>query len=124
MDPSQLLPLPARAYASAVIRLPAELGVEAASALHRQLSAHLEDAEPVTLDAREVAHIHTAALQLFCLFCRDRRDGGRATHWQAPSNAMRAAAALLGATTLMNLAQETKLDAGGDSARNSTRGTH
>jgi len=91
---------------SAVIHLPAELGIESADALHRELVSHVEDSAPVVLHASEVARIHTAALQLFCLFCRDRRDGGLQTHWQAPSAALRSAAALLGVSTLMNLAQE------------------
>lgn len=106
MDRSQSQALPASAYASAVIRLPAELGIEAATELHRELVAHVEDPAPVVLEAEEVARIHTAALQLFCLFCRDRRDQGRVTDWRAPSNALRAAAALLGVTTLLNMSQE------------------
>lgn len=89
-----------------VIRLPAELGIDSASDLHRELVSHVEDAAPVVLDASDVARIHTAALQLFCLFCRDRRSGGRETHWQSPSIALKSAAALLGVSTLMNLAQE------------------
>jgi anti-anti-sigma regulatory factor len=106
MDLSNPVSLPPSAYASAVIRLPAELGIEAASDLHRELVAHVDDPTPVVLDAEEVARIHTAALQLFCLFCRDRREQGRRTDWRAPSNAMRAAAALLGVTTLLNMSQE------------------
>lgn len=90
----------------AVIHLPAELGIESAAELHRELVSHVEDAAPVVLNASDVARIHSAALQLFCLFCRDRRDGGLQTHWQAPSAALRSAAALLGVSTLMNLAQE------------------
>lgn len=106
MDRSDPVSLPPTAYASAVIRLPAELGIEAASELHRELVAHVDDPAPVVLEAEEVARIHTAALQLFCLFCRDRRDAGRRTDWRAPSNAMRAAAALLGVTTLLNMSQD------------------
>lgn len=90
----------------AVIRLPAELGIESASDLHRELAARVDDAEPVVLDGSEVARVHTASLQLVCLFCRDRRNGGRETHWKAPSTALKSAAALLGVTTLMNLAKE------------------
>lgn len=92
--------------APAVIRLPAELGIESASDLHRELLALVEDPSPVVIEASEVARVHTAALQLFCLFCRDRRDGGRLTHWQAPSAALRGAASLLGVSSLMNLQPE------------------
>lgn len=92
----------------ALIHLPAELGIEAAADLHRQLIGHVDDASPVVLDGAAVARIHTAALQLFCLFCRDRRSAGHETHWRAPSAALRSAAALLGVTTLMSLARETR----------------
>ena len=91
------------APAAAAIRLPAELGIEAAGELYRELLAHVEDAAPVVLDGGEVTRVHGAALQLFCLFCRERRDGGRITHWQAPSVALRSAAELLGLADLMNL---------------------
>jgi anti-anti-sigma regulatory factor len=106
MDRSDPISLPPSAVTTAVIPLPAELGIEAASELHRELIAHVDDPAPVVLDAAEVARIHTAALQLFCLFCRDRRAQGYRTDWRAPSNAMRAAAALLGVTTLLNMSQE------------------
>lgn len=108
MNEPQALSLPVSAYASAVIRLPAEIGIEAASELHRELIAHIEEPAPVVLEASEVAHIHSAALQLFCLFCSDRRERGWQTDWHAPSNALRSAAALLGVTTLLNLAREAR----------------
>jgi len=106
MNPSDPLSLPPSAYATAVIQLPADIGIEAASELHRELIACVDDPAPVILDAGEVARIHTAALQLFCLFCRDRRAQGRRTDWRSPSNAMRSAAALLGVTTLLNMSRE------------------
>ncbi|HKY90986.1 MAG TPA: STAS domain-containing protein [Nevskiaceae bacterium] len=90
----------------ATIKLPAELGIEGATDLHRELVAHVDDAVPVVLDAADVSRIHTAALQLFCLFCRDRQNGGRETHWRAPSIALKNAAVLLGVTQMLNLGQE------------------
>lgn len=92
--------------AAAVIHLPAELGIESAADLHRELVAHVDDVQPVVLEAAAVSRIHTAALQLFCLFCRDRRNSGHETRWQEPSSALRSAAALLGVTSLMDLAQD------------------
>jgi ABC-type transporter Mla MlaB component len=86
--------------------LPADLGIESASVLHQQLMEHVDDEAPVTLDAQDVARIHTAALQLFCMFCQDRRSAGRDTRWNHPSEALRSAAALLGVTTLLQLARE------------------
>lgn len=90
-----------------VARIPlgTELGIEEASALHRQLLGAVDEPRPVELQAREVRAVHTAALELFCLFCRDRRAAGRETRWDQPSEALRSAAALLGMTSLLALSQ-------------------
>lgn len=94
------------AAADASIALPADLDIEQAAALKALLAPHLDRPEPVTLDAREVSRIHTAAVQLFCMFCSDRRSAGRETRWSTPSPALRSAAALLGVTTLLQLSRE------------------
>ncbi len=88
------------------LRLEAELGIEQAASLRAQLAQRLEDAKTVVLDAGEVQRIHTAAMQLFCLFCGDRRSAGREVSWHRPSPALRSAAALLGVTTLLQIARE------------------
>ncbi|HAI59401.1 MAG TPA: anti-anti-sigma factor [Xanthomonadaceae bacterium] len=98
-------PAPAQ-DAESHIQLGAQLGIEDADGLHRQLVAAVDDPRPVVLEGRDVQNIHTAALELFCLFCRDRRAAGRETRWQEPSEALRSAAALLGITALMALAQQ------------------
>jgi ABC-type transporter Mla MlaB component len=87
------------------INLGSDLGIEQARGLHAQLVSHLNDEEKVVLDASEVERIHAAALQLFCLFCRDRRAAGREVEFQRPSETLRNAAALLGATTLLSMAR-------------------
>lgn len=87
------------------LTLPSAVGIEQAEAWRERLLAHVDDAGVVTLDARDVAQVHTAALQLFCMFCHDRRTAGRDTRWEQPSEALRSAAALLGVTTLLQLAQ-------------------
>lgn len=92
--------------AESVITLAAELGIEEAVRLHETLLMNFETPRPVQLDAGEVARIHTAALQLFCLFCRDRRAAGREVGWLRASAPLRSAAALLGMTTLLQLAQQ------------------
>ena len=92
--------------ASAPLHLPADLGIENAMELKGALLSRLDDEAPVVLDAADVARVHTAALQLFCMFCRDRRSAGRETRWQRPSAALRNAAALLSVTTLLQLARE------------------
>lgn len=87
------------------INVGSQLGIEDAATLHQQLCAAVDEPRPVVLEGRDVSDVHTAALELFCLFCRDRRSAGRETRWQEPSETLRAAAALLGITSLMALAQ-------------------
>jgi anti-anti-sigma regulatory factor len=91
---------------SLIVKLPAELGIEEAGSLRETLMKNLNDARSVTLDASEIKRIHAAALQLFCMFCKDRRAAGRDVSWREPSLALRGAATLLGATTLLSLGQE------------------
>lgn len=91
---------------SSLVKLPTELGVEQADSLRETLVKHMDDVKSVTLDAAEVQRIHTAALQLFCMFCKDRRAAGYETTWHQPSAALRSAAALLGATTLLRFGQD------------------
>jgi len=91
---------------SGSVRLGAELGVDQADSLKTQLMETVGRDGTVTLDASEVQRIHTAALQLLCMFCRDRRNAGREVSWKQPSTALRSAAALLGATTLLRLGME------------------
>ena len=94
------------AESSLVIKLPAELGIEEASGLRQTLMKDAGDTRSVILDASEIQRIHAAALQLFCMFCKDRRKAGRDVSWREPSAVLRGAAALLGATTLLSLGQE------------------
>ncbi len=94
------------AESSLVIKLPAELGIEEAGGLRQLLAKDVADSRTVTLDASEIQRIHAAALQLFCMFCKDRRKAGRDVSWREPSPALRSAAALLGATTLLSLGME------------------
>lgn len=92
------------------IQLGAELGIEEAGSLHRQLLSAVDEPRVVELDAHEVRSVHTAALELFCLFCRDRREAGHETRWSRPSEALRSAAALLGMTGLLALAREQRVE--------------
>jgi len=88
------------------IQLGSELGIEEAGNLHRQLLGAVDEPRVVELDAHDVRDVHTAALELFCLFCRDRRAAGHETRWLQPSETLRSAAALLGMTSLLALAHE------------------
>ena len=94
------------AATAADCRLPAELGIEQAAPLKAQLSGLLDRPSTVTLDAADIQRVHAAALQLFCLFCQDRRSAGRAVEFIRPSAALRSAAALLGASTLLQIARQ------------------
>jgi ABC-type transporter Mla MlaB component len=94
------------AAAPVTIDLPEELGIDQVSALHAQLIDVLDVPDPVQFDGEKVQRIHTAALQLFCCFCSDRGRQGRGFGWQRPSESLRRAAALLGMTTLLQMAGE------------------
>jgi ABC-type transporter Mla MlaB component len=94
-----------QAELSGPIKLGSDLGIEHIQTLHDELMKHIDDPADVELDVSDVERVHTAALQLFCLFCRDRRAAGRGVALQKPTEALRSAAALLGATTLLNLAK-------------------
>ena len=103
--PAARRPVSARAQRGKALVLGAELGIDDVAGLKRQLGQVLEQPARVVLDAAEVRRIHTAALQLFCLFCRDRRAEGREVEFARPSPAMLSAATLLGASTLLQLAR-------------------
>lgn len=90
---------------STTISLGADLGIEQAPALQAELAAVLQQREPVQIDGAEVRRVHAAAMQLFCLFCRDRREAGRAVEFLKPSESLRQAAALLGASTLLQISR-------------------
>jgi ABC-type transporter Mla MlaB component len=87
------------------LRLDAELGIEQAGELKEQLSRRLHDAAVVRLDASRVERVHSAALQLLCLFCRERRAAGRHVEFVAPSASLLSAATLLGLSPLLDLAR-------------------
>jgi ABC-type transporter Mla MlaB component len=96
-----------RAESPQPLLLAAELGIDQAASLRTQLLQRLDDTQAVVLDGGEVQRVHTAAMQLFCLFCGDRRRAGREVHWQRPSTALRSAAELLGVSTLLQITRET-----------------
>src|SRR5579859_4773416 len=92
------------AVGNARLRLPTQLGVDSVAALKISLQTLLARPDKVVLEADEVERVHTAALQLFCLFCRDRRAEGREVEFARPSVALRNAAELLGTSSLLQLA--------------------
>jgi ABC-type transporter Mla MlaB component len=90
---------------AADLRLPAQLAIDGAADLKLQLEPLLHKPGRVVLDAAEVERVHTAALQLFCLFCRDRSAAGREVEFARPSAALRSAAALLGTASLLHIVE-------------------
>ncbi|MDR3417695.1 MAG: STAS domain-containing protein [Nevskia sp.] len=96
---------PARVRRPKIVHLPAELGIDGVAALKAQLAKVVGEPRKVVMEASEVERVHTAALQLFCLFCRDRRAADREVEFARPSPALRSAAALLGASTLLQISR-------------------
>jgi anti-anti-sigma regulatory factor len=91
----------------ATLRLPADLGIESAEALHRELTAHVGRESPLMLDGHAVERLHAAGIQLLCALFRDRALAGRETGWTAASAALRTAAATLGAQAHLQLSCDT-----------------
>lgn len=96
---------PAAATVPAMLTIPADAGIDETGALRELLAARLDD-PAVTLDGSQVQRIHTSAMQLFLMFCRDRKTAGRETVWHDPSATLHAAARLLGLVPSLELARE------------------
>ena len=66
-------------------------------------SRHREQAGELTLDASQVARIHTAAVQVLCAFVQARREAGLGTGFHGCTATFRDAARLLGVTQALGL---------------------
>ncbi|SFF44058.1 ABC-type transporter Mla maintaining outer membrane lipid asymmetry, MlaB component, contains STAS domain [Fontimonas thermophila] len=86
--------------------LPADLGVEQAQAVYTDLRARVGETATVVIDGAAASRIHSAVLQLLCMFWRERDAAGLPTRWQAASPELRAAAALLGVDRMIQLSAE------------------
>jgi ABC-type transporter Mla MlaB component len=93
------------AEAPAMLIIPADAGIEETGALRELLAARVDDAT-VTLDGSQVQRIHTSAVQLLLLFCRDRAQAGLRTVWHEPSATLHGAARVLGLVPSLELARE------------------
>jgi len=89
----------------APIAIPAENGMDETMALRALLAPHVDEAR-VTLDGSQVQRVHTGAMQLFLMFCRERAAAGRETVWHDPSAPLHAAARVLGITQALHLPRE------------------
>ena len=83
--------------------LPADLGIEHATALHTSLSPLLATLEPVSLVARGVSRLHTASLQVLVAFVRERTAAGGPTTWCEPSSLLRESAIRAGLDSALGL---------------------
>lgn len=63
------------------------------------------DQGAVTLGAKDVAHVDTAGLQLVAAFIGHLLRAGRRLHWDQPSGRFAEAAANLGLTSTLHLAE-------------------
>ena len=95
----------ATATAPSMLTIPADAGIDETVSLRELLAARLDDAS-VTLDGSQVQRIHTSAMQLFLMFCVDRRNAGLKTVWHEPSAPLHAAARVLGLNQSLELARE------------------
>lgn len=87
-----------------VISLGADLGIEHAQSLHAMLKPHLSDDAPVRIDGSAVERVHAAALQLLCVFNRDRVAAGKSVEFVKSSETLRSAVAVIGAANQLSLA--------------------
>jgi ABC-type transporter Mla MlaB component len=78
------------------VRLPASASVRECAALKRQLLVLVESTDAVLIDVTDVENIDTAALQLLCVFGRERSAHDLSTIWQGDSPTFRTAATALG----------------------------
>jgi len=85
------------------ILLSADLGIETAADLQRQLMPSLHQAQPVLLDASQVQRLHTASLQVLCALFMSRQRSGLETRWAAVSDILRDAANHLGLAAALEL---------------------
>jgi len=85
------------------ILLSADLGIETAVDLHRQLMPSLDRAQPVLLDASQVQRLHTASLQIVCALFMSRQRAGLETRWTAVSDILRDAVNQLGLAGALEL---------------------
>lgn len=86
------------------VELGGDLGIESTTELKNRLAPPLvEQAGELTLDASQVARIHTAAVQVLCAFVQARREAGLGTGFHGCTATFRDAARLLGVTQALGL---------------------
>ncbi len=96
-------PKRARAPRARVLPLPASLDIAGADELKQVLSAALDSAKPIKLNATAVEHVDAAGMQLLLVFCNSARAQGLKTTWTGAPPRLKEAAALLGMAAALGL---------------------
>ncbi len=91
-----------------MLALNADCTLAEADMLKVALTALVDEAQTVTLDAAAVQRIDTAALQLLAAFVRDRRLGGLSVDWRGAEQTLEPAARLLGMSGMLGLCGESR----------------
>ncbi len=91
-----------------VIPCEGSLDIAVAHELYQTLQQAGDTSNPLVIDAANVEHIDTAALQLLCAFFQDAQVRGIDVQWQEPSPAVNEAAHLLGLEGLLALSTLTR----------------
>jgi ABC-type transporter Mla MlaB component len=86
-----------------MIVLASNCNVKDAAELKQTLCAHLDDAEPVTVDVGSVERVDTSTMQVLCAFVRDRSAHERRVEWLGDASVVRDAARLLGVESMLCL---------------------
>ena len=86
------------------VELGGDLGIESTTELKNRLAPLVAQAGELTLDASQVARIHTAAVQVLCAFVQARRGAGLQTEFSGSTATFTDAARLLGVTQALGLA--------------------
>jgi len=92
------------AQAAMPLTLPAQLGIDHVGELHARLADVVDHIEPVRIDGSAVERVHTAAMQVLWLFAQARKRQHQAVEILNPSGSLQQAAALFGATALLQAA--------------------
>lgn len=85
------------------LTIPADAGISSAKALRAMLAEHINDPQPVAIDAGSVTRISTASVQLLLAFVHCRNGAHRSTHWLAVSPALVESATWLGLAERLHL---------------------
>ena len=91
---------------ASVVRLSRVLRIADVAALHTRLEPRVHAKGELIIDASDVEALDTAVLQLLSVFMIERRSQNAKLTWQAPSEAFRKGAGLLGLESHLGLSRD------------------